>query len=60
MAKHAQLRLHAPRYLWGLVESLPEVGVEDQFDRVLSKIFPANPHERFGTGAKCTYGHSYG
>ncbi|XP_034544317.1 uncharacterized protein LOC117816242 [Notolabrus celidotus] len=42
-------RLHVPRHPRNAVKALPEVGVENQPNRVLRQTFPADPHCSFGS-----------
>ncbi|KAK3557065.1 hypothetical protein QTP70_024451, partial [Hemibagrus guttatus] len=42
--EHGPLRLNVPNLPRDLVETLPEVGVEDPPNRGISKTFPADPH----------------
>ncbi|KAK3533518.1 hypothetical protein QTP70_023342, partial [Hemibagrus guttatus] len=41
--EHGPLRLDVPNLPWDLVETLPEVGVEDSTNRGISKMFPTDP-----------------
>ncbi|KAK3562082.1 hypothetical protein QTP86_027175 [Hemibagrus guttatus] len=47
--KHGPLRLHVPNLPRNLVETLLEVGVEDPPNRGISKTFPIDPHNTFGS-----------
>ncbi|KAK3571270.1 hypothetical protein QTP86_005911 [Hemibagrus guttatus] len=47
--EHGPLRLNVPYLPWDLVETLPEVGVEDPPNRGISNTFPADPHNTFGS-----------
>ncbi|KAK3526720.1 hypothetical protein QTP70_032135 [Hemibagrus guttatus] len=46
--EHGPLRLNVPNLPRDLVETLPEVGVEDPPNRGISKTFPTDPHNTFG------------
>ncbi|KAK3544205.1 hypothetical protein QTP86_008302 [Hemibagrus guttatus] len=46
--EHGPLRLNVPNLPWDLVETLPEVGVEDPSNRGISKTFPTDPHNTIG------------
>ncbi|KAK3524445.1 hypothetical protein QTP70_029322 [Hemibagrus guttatus] len=46
--EHGPLRLNVPNLPRDLVETLPEVGVEDPPNRGISKMFPTDPHNMFG------------
>ncbi|KAK3560720.1 hypothetical protein QTP86_014721, partial [Hemibagrus guttatus] len=47
--EHGPLRLNVPNLPRDLVETLPKVGVEDPPDRGISKTFPTDPHNTFGS-----------
>ncbi|KAK3521573.1 hypothetical protein QTP70_013505 [Hemibagrus guttatus] len=47
--EHGPLRLNVPKLPQDLIETLPEVGVEDPPDRGISKMFPTDPHNTFGS-----------
>ncbi|XP_058263675.1 uncharacterized protein LOC131364515 [Hemibagrus wyckioides] len=47
--EHGPLRLNVPNLPRNLVETLPEVGVEDLPNRGFSQTFPTDPHNTFGS-----------
>ncbi|KAK3559920.1 hypothetical protein QTP86_026944 [Hemibagrus guttatus] len=47
--EHGPLRLNVPNLPRDLVETLSEVGVEDSPNRGISKTFPTDPHNTFGS-----------
>ncbi|KAK3533720.1 hypothetical protein QTP70_024318, partial [Hemibagrus guttatus] len=47
--EHGPLRLNVPNLPRDLVKTLPEVGVEDPLNRGISKTFPTDPHNTFGS-----------
>ncbi|KAF7653735.1 hypothetical protein LDENG_00079050 [Lucifuga dentata] len=42
-------RIHVPSLPWNTGEVLSEVGVEDHLDRFFRQMFPADPHNSFGS-----------